>query len=45
MIEVRMIVNTRKGHSLMRSAKAPDTMDAVAAQNINWKKKSEPVAA
>ena len=45
MMDVRMTVNTRKGHSFIRSAKAPDTMDAVAAQNINWKKKSEPVAA
>ena len=35
----------KNGQSLIRSANAPDTMDAVAAQNINWKKKSEPVDA
>ena len=29
----------------MRSASAPDTIDAVAAQNINWKKKSDPTDA
>jgi hypothetical protein len=25
----------------MRSASAPETIDAVVAQNISWKKKSE----
>ena len=39
------MVKTRKGHSLMRSAKVPETIDAVVAQNISWKKKSEPVDA
>ena len=32
----------RKGHSLIRSARVPETIDAVVAQNISWKKKSEP---
>src|SRR6056297_4251738 len=35
----------RKGHSLIRSAKAPDTIEAVAATKTNWKKKSEPIEA
>jgi hypothetical protein len=35
----------RNGQSLIRSARAPDTIEAVAAQNISWKKKSEPVEA
>ena len=39
------MVKIKNGHNLIRSAKAPDTIDAVAAQNINWKKKSEPVDA
>ncbi len=41
---VRTTTKIRNGHSLMRSARVPDTMDAVVAQNINWKKKSDPVA-
>ena len=40
-----MTVKIRNGQSLMRSAKAPETMDAVAAQNISWKKKSDPTDA
>jgi hypothetical protein len=35
----------RNGQSLIRSASAPDTIEAVAAQNISWKKKSDPVEA
>ncbi len=35
----------RKGISLIRSASAPETIEAVAAQNISWKKKSEPTVA
>jgi hypothetical protein len=42
---VRTTTNIRKGQSLMRSATAPDTMEAVAATNTNWKKKSEPTEA
>jgi hypothetical protein len=45
MIEVRMIVKIRNGQSLIRSASAPETIEAVAAQNISWKKKSDPVEA
>jgi len=45
MIAVRRMVKVRKGHSLIRSASAPETIEAVAAQNINWKKKSDPVEA
>ena len=41
MIPVRIATKIRNGHSLMRSASAPETIDAVAATNINWKKKSE----
>ena len=40
-----MTTKIRKGHSLIRSATAPDTMDAVAAQNISWKMKSDPTDA
>ena len=32
---VKITVNTRNGHSLIRSANAPETIEAVAAQNIN----------
>jgi hypothetical protein len=42
---VRTITKIRNGQSLIRSARAPDTIDAVAAQNISWKMKSEPVDA
>ena len=42
---VRITVKIRKGHSLMRSARVPETIDAVVAQNISWKKKSEPTEA
>jgi len=35
------MVKIRKGHSLIRSANVPETMDAVVAQNISWKKKSD----
>ena len=31
-------VNNRNGQSFIRSATVPDTIDAVAAQNISWKK-------
>ena len=36
------MVKTRNGHSFTRSARVPDTIEAVVAQNISWKKKSEP---
>ena len=42
---VRTTTKTRKGHSLIRSASAPETIEAVAAQNISWKMKSDPVEA
>ncbi len=42
---VRITVKIRNGHSLMRSARVPETIEAVAAQNISWKKKSEPTEA
>ena len=35
----------KNGHNLTRLATVPDTIDAVAAQNINWKKKSDPTDA
>jgi len=41
---VRITVNSRKGHSLMRSARVPETMDAVVAQNTIWKNQSEAAA-
>src|SRR6056297_131353 len=42
---VRTTTKARKGHNLMRSATAPDTMDAVAATKTSWKKKSDPTDA
>ena len=42
---VRITTNSRKGHSLIRSARAPDTIEAVAATKTSWKKKSEPTEA
>ena len=42
---VRTTVKIRKGHSLMRSATVPETIEAVAAQNTSWKKKSDPTEA
>ena len=42
MMPVRTTTKIRNGHSLIRSATAPDTIEAVAAANISWKKKSEP---
>jgi hypothetical protein len=38
---VRTITKIRNGQSLIRSASVPDTIEAVAAQNISWKKKSD----
>ena len=32
--------NSRKAHSFMRSATAPETMDMAVATNTTWKKKS-----
>ena len=40
----RMTTKIRNGHSLMRSARVPETIDAVVAQNTIWKNQSEPVA-
>ena len=45
MTEVKTITKTKNGQSLILSATAPETMDAVAAQNISWKKKSDPTEA
>src|SRR6056297_2542518 len=42
---VSRITKIRKGHSLIRSANAPDTIEAVAATNTSWKKKSDPIDA
>src|SRR6056297_964133 len=42
---VRSTTKARNGHSLIRSASAPDTIEAVAATKTNWKKKSEPIEA
>ncbi len=38
-------MKNRNGQSLIRSASAPETIEAVVAQNISWKKKSDPVDA
>ena len=38
MTAVSTKVKIRNGHSLIRSATAPETIEAVAAQNISWKK-------
>ena len=45
MTPVRITTKIRNGQSLIRSASAPETIDAVAATNISWKKKSEPADA
>ena len=45
MTAVRMTTKIRNGQILIRSASVPETIEAVAAQNISWKKKSEPVEA
>src|SRR6056297_342659 len=42
---VSRITKIRNGHSLIRSASAPDTIEAVAATNTSWKKKSDPTEA
>ena len=34
----------RNGHSLMRSASVPETIEAVVAQNTIWKNQSEAAA-
>ena len=34
---VRNTTKIRNGHSLMRSASVPETIEAVVAQNISWK--------
>jgi hypothetical protein len=39
-----MAVKIRNGHSLMRSASVPDTIEAVVAQNTIWKNQSEAVS-
>ena len=45
MTPVSTATKIRKGQSLMRSARVPDTIEAVVAQNISWKKKSDPTEA
>ena len=45
MTPVSTTVKIRNGHSLMRSARVPETIEAVVAQNISWKKKSDPTEA
>ncbi len=42
---VRIATKMKNGQSLIRSASVPETIDAVVAQNISWKKKSEPTDA
>ena len=41
---VRTTVKIRNGHSLMRSASVPETIEAVVAQNTIWKNQSEAAA-
>ena len=38
---VRTTVKIRKGHSLMRSASVPETIEAAVATNTIWKNQSE----
>src|SRR5690606_29971188 len=38
---VRMTVKSRNGHSLMRSASVPETMEAAVATKTIWKNQSE----
>src|SRR6056297_3262229 len=45
MTPVSTTTKARNGHSLIRSASAPDTIEAVAATKTSWKKKSEPIEA
>ncbi len=40
---VRMTVKIRNGHSLMRSASVPETIEAVVAQKTIWKYQSDAV--
>ena len=44
MSAVSTTTKTRKGHSLMRSASAPETMDAAVATNTIWKNQSDEAA-
>jgi hypothetical protein len=45
MTPVRTTTKARNGHSLIRSARAPETIEAVAATKTSWKKKSDPIEA
>ena len=38
----KIAANKKHGHNLILSAKLPDTIDTVAAQNTIWKYQSEP---
>ena len=42
---VRTMTKIRNGQSLIRSASAPETIEAVAATKTSWKKKSDPIDA
>ncbi len=42
MIPVRITTKTKKLQSLMRSASAPETIEAAVATNTIWKNQSEP---
>ena len=44
MIAVSTVMNSRKDQSFTRSARAPETMEAVVATNTIWKNQSDIVA-